>query len=322
MDSSVEEHTPTGTDLTIIKPGLTGRCGYPLRNRGLDDKEWFEWDWVMFLDDDNVMHPDFAKSWPWLSRIDAALVTWGQEGRLAATLKPEFGNIDMASYMFRPALLDGLRFEMAPGSDGRFAQAASKRGVVASIAKDLCYYNRIRGARTEDITGWFNHPKTYDRLIAATPEGGTIVEIGAWMGKSSSYLCDRAQKMNVHVVDTWRGTPSQVAGPQKIATETDLYRIFLNNMGMRKFTAHRLSSVKASMLFSEESVDAVFIDAGHSYDECSDDIAVWLPKVKPGGIISGDDYSPAFPGVVKAVDEMFPNAEKLEDCWIYQKPCN
>ena len=56
-------------------------------------------------------------------------------------------------------------------------------------------------------------------------------------------------------------------------------------------------------------VDFVFIDAEHTYEGVRDDIIAWSPKVRPGGIIAGHDYTPErFPGVVAAVDEAFPNA--------------
>jgi hypothetical protein len=51
----------------------------------------------------------------------------------------------------------------------------------------------------------------------------------------------------------------------------------------------------------------VFIDAGHTYQEAKQDILSWMPKVTPGGILSGHDYSDHFPGVKKAVDETLRN---------------
>lgn len=51
--------------------------------------------------------------------------------------------------------------------------------------------------------------------------------------------------------------------------------------------------------------DFVFIDAAHSYAAVKQDIEAWRPKVRPGGWLGGHDYHPAFPGVVKAVDEAF-----------------
>lgn len=66
-------------------------------------------------------------------------------------------------------------------------------------------------------------------------------------------------------------------------------------------------SVEAAKFVADNSLDFVYIDAAHDYDNVKADIAAWVPKVKTGGIVSGDDYY-IFPnsgndGVIKAVDE-------------------
>lgn len=66
------------------------------------------------------------------------------------------------------------------------------------------------------------------------------------------------------------------------------------------------NSVDAAKVIADNSLDFVYIDAGHDYENVKADIAAWTPKVKPGGIVSGDDYY-EFPsgngGVIPAVDE-------------------
>jgi hypothetical protein len=56
----------------------------------------------------------------------------------------------------------------------------------------------------------------------------------------------------------------------------------------------------------------VFIDADHTYEAVKADIAAWLPKVKPDGILAGHDYK-HFPsmnfGVIQAVTEAFDKVE-------------
>jgi hypothetical protein len=62
------------------------------------------------------------------------------------------------------------------------------------------------------------------------------------------------------------------------------------------------SSVAAELAIG--SFDFIYIDANHSYEEVREDLRLWFPKVKLGGIIGGHDYGfSAFPGVKQAVDE-------------------
>lgn len=80
-------------------------------------------------------------------------------------------------------------------------------------------------------------------------------------------------------------------------------------------------SVDAARFIPDKSLDFVFIDAGHSYQECFDDIGAWCPKVRQGGFVTGHDYNETkFPGVVRAVKEAF-EAVTLgpDDVWIWQK---
>lgn len=62
--------------------------------------------------------------------------------------------------------------------------------------------------------------------------------------------------------------------------------------------------------------DFVFIDAGHSYGAVKQDIANWRPKVRAGGWFGGHDYHAKFPGVIRAVDEAFPD-KRLYEGWIW-----
>ena len=61
--------------------------------------------------------------------------------------------------------------------------------------------------------------------------------------------------------------------------------------------------------FPDNFFDLVFIDAGHAYEQVSQDINLWYPKMKMSGIFSGDDYF--FPPVQKAVGE-FVNKHHLK----------
>lgn len=77
----------------------------------------------------------------------------------------------------------------------------------------------------------------------------------------------------------------------------------------------RMKSVEASFHIEDESLDWVFIDANHEYEYIKENLELWTPKVKPGGLVAGHDYnSPKEKGkgwgITKAVDE-FVQKNKL-----------
>lgn len=58
--------------------------------------------------------------------------------------------------------------------------------------------------------------------------------------------------------------------------------------------------------FEDESLDFLYLDANHSYKACLEDLKMWYPKIKKGGILSGHDYwdgPDESAGVKKAVNE-------------------
>lgn len=173
-----------------------------------------------------------------------------------------------------------------------------------------------------EIDGWFNYSKTFDFLVSKVQDGGTFVECGAWLGKSSSYLCDIAQnRVNIFIVDNWQGSKNELNSTQKLALEDNVYEIFLENMGNRKYIPIKSDGKEAATKFENNSCDVVFIDMEHTYDAVKSDIISWLPKVKNGGFIAGHDYTDDWIGVKQAVNELFPikNLIFMDTCWIFNK---
>lgn len=81
------------------------------------------------------------------------------------------------------------------------------------------------------------------------------------------------------------------------------------------------SSTAASAVPSD-FLDFVFIDGNHAYEYVKEDIQLWAPKVKPGGLIVGHDYvaKPGY-GVIQAVNEMFSRfyVDRKSTCWYVVK---
>jgi hypothetical protein len=170
-----------------------------------------------------------------------------------------------------------------------------------------------------NIGGWFNFSDVYQNMVEKASDGFHFVEIGAWLGKSTSFMVveiiNSGKKIKFDVVDTWEGS-SEHRDNENVKSGK-LYDLFLENMKDVKdyFTPIRLPSLEASKLYEDKSLDFVFIDAAHEYKFVKSDIESWLPKVKPGGYIGGDDYS--FRDVKKAVSEILgeKNITISKDGW-------
>jgi predicted O-methyltransferase YrrM len=57
----------------------------------------------------------------------------------------------------------------------------------------------------------------------------------------------------------------------------------------------------AADYIKNQSLDLVFIDADHSYEAVVQDIKIWIPKIRSGGIIAGHDYMKDYPDVREGI---------------------
>jgi predicted O-methyltransferase YrrM len=173
-----------------------------------------------------------------------------------------------------------------------------------------------------EISGWFDYSDVFDFLLSKIPSEGVFVEGGAWLGSSSAYLCDHApSNISIFIVDTWQGSSDELDTHQSMAKHTDIYSLFLENMGNRKFIPIKKTSVEASKEFKDLSCDVVYIDMQHTYEAVKQDLEHWYPKVKSGGYIAGHDAYHS--GVNKAIKEFFGNNFSIigscNCCWIVKK---
>ncbi len=120
-----------------------------------------------------------------------------------------------------------------------------------------------------------------------------IAEVGSWKGMSTSIIAKTIKPFNgkVFAIDHWQGS---VGVPEHKQSETnDMLSLFRHNMeamGVSDIVYPIvMKSEIASFIFTNNSLDMVFIDADHRYSEVRTDIMMWLPKLRQGGIICGHD---------------------------------
>jgi len=141
-----------------------------------------------------------------------------------------------------------------------------------------------------------------------------FVELGTWKGKSAAVLAYIAASSQgvVHSVDHFMGNPGTTR--DDYARVVDLFSIFRLNMqklGYWQSTVKPLlmDSSSASALFKDGIVDLVFIDAGHWYQDVMEDISLWLPKIRLGGIICGHDCQEYYLDIREETDEMYTQVD-------------
>jgi predicted O-methyltransferase YrrM len=131
--------------------------------------------------------------------------------------------------------------------------------------------------------------------FASQPQVMTIVEIGSWLGHSAiamaHALYGRDAAARVYCVDHWKGSHG---GTGLVTDPLDLYLRFWNNVREAEVTDRIVPiferSDQAHTLFTQRPIDLLFIDGDHSYDSVTSDLTHWVPLVRPGGIVCGDDY--------------------------------
>jgi len=147
-------------------------------------------------------------------------------------------------------------------------------------------------------------------LAAHAARSRRILEVGSWTGRSTRALTDNTPG-TVYAIDTWEGS---VDGDLKdiLRERGDNWareEFQRNTEGVPNLRAYCLTSGMASEVVAGLApFDMIFIDGSHDYKSVRNDIVCWLPRLAPGGLLCGHDYTltrPHCAGVKKAVDEIF-----------------
>jgi beta-1,4-mannosyl-glycoprotein beta-1,4-N-acetylglucosaminyltransferase len=176
----------------------------------------------------------------------------------------------------------------------------------------------------ETVDGFFDSGdfEYYRKIVAQAKTGQHFVEVGSYKGRSSAFMAVEialsGKQIQFDCVDTWKGSEEHQAGEMfedRDVVDNRLYDVFLKNMELVKdyYRPVRATSLEAATLYEDNSIDMVFIDAAHDYDNVLADIKAWSPKVKSEGIISGHDWH--HPPIKQAVRETLGEVSSIGSCW-------
>ena len=176
--------------------------------------------------------------------------------------------------------------------------------------------------KAASIKGWMSHIEL-EWLAKTSRYQDVIIEFGCYLGRSTRAICDNTKAL-VFAVDPWNGTyydkdskPINILVPNAY----EQFRVNLNEyIQSEQLQVLRCHSHEFPEL-GEGFAGFCFLDGDHRYEEVKRDISIAERLVAKGGIIAGHDYTHKdWPGVKQAVDEIYPEASKVDSIWFIKNP--
>jgi hypothetical protein len=175
---------------------------------------------------------------------------------------------------------------------------------------------------TLDLQGWGSQAPIFEQVMSKM-RPSRVIEVGSWKGASAIHMANLAKSLGIAdfvllCVDTWLGSPEHWMvrdNPDFMPSlrlrngYPQLYWQFLANVVHAGhadcIVPFPISSDGAAQFLSARGIvfDAAYIDAGHQYRSVRADLEAFWPLVRVGGVMFGDDFLPAWHGVIRAVSE-------------------
>ncbi|BAH74390.1 class I SAM-dependent methyltransferase [Solidesulfovibrio magneticus] len=173
------------------------------------------------------------------------------------------------------------------------------------------------------VEGFLDPIEGYALLLLAEhgPGQGSIVEIGSFAGRSTSYLAcgsKRARREKVVAVDHFEGSPEH---RRDGAFETSLlpkggslYETFRENLrkaGLDDWVHIMRAGSREAVKGWNRPIRLLFIDGDHSFEASQHDYEAWSPWLAQDGLAAFHDIG-IFPGVTKYYEELLGRGEVVE----------
>ncbi len=174
-DDRVEIPKEVKEKAILLKCEYTGPAGVHARNYILDNYDFQDDDWILQLDDDNIIHPDIEAEFQDIEKFSEYAVIafcqgfWNGDLRMQPSVPPQIGRFDVGSYIVQWKYVKEIRYPniychdqvyliscvwcgLLCGSSGAGRPELHTPPPLGVINKILCYYNYI------DKEDW-SHPK-------------------------------------------------------------------------------------------------------------------------------------------------------------------
>jgi hypothetical protein len=160
-------------------------------------------------------------------------------------------------------------------------------------------------------------------------------EIGTEKGQYAEILCQGIPNLKLFCIDPWKVYKDfQDSWGQDQGLWDTLFEKTKRKLSRYNCELIRKTSMEAVKDFKPNSLDFVFIDGNHDFEYVINDIIQWMKIVRPGGILSGHDFTTnivrGIPFHVPYAVQAYADAYKISpwfvlhhpgtvDCWMWVK---
>lgn len=298
-----------GPKVRYVEYGPVRCWGHPQRDIGmrLASKEY-----LSFLNDDDMVVPSYVRSLkavaaenpgrPIVFRMQMGpMILWGRPGVFHGNVSTQmlvlpnvqerlgnWGRSYQGDFIF-------MKSTMAKYPEGdkvivwnetvtvmhghRWSPAPRLHGPGTSVPSDV--FRSILGMISEDEE---SQDLAFLNFVAKFGSFGELVEIGVGRGRSTLALLAGAREAGriLYSYDIDSGTKQNITSLVKATSEKSI---------LDSWVFRQLPSAQAADDFPPGSIGLLYIDTSHLYEDLRDDLATWLPKMHPDGIICGADYA-------------------------------
>lgn len=183
----------------------------------------------------------------------------------------------------------------------------------------------------KDIPGWINDAEyLYELAVKQGKDGDLFVEIGTLLGQSTARMAtlisESGKSIRFDSIDIFYNIqevvkashPPEFSQYLNLFSEynTDILQIIkhpLNQLNVEDLVNFVVCDEKyAHNIYENSSISFLWIDGDHSYKTVYEDLLKFWPKIKPGGMLAGDDI--VYSEVLEAVEDF---GKEIEEDIVY-----
>ena len=137
------------------------------------------------------------------------------------------------------------------------------------------------------------HVGVLEAILARVPDGGKLLEIGAWACASTSWFAYQKPTAQFTACDLWPANERAMRSLLLAIVNVSMH----DNVSLFWGSSKRFAEIAADNAF-----DVVFVDGDHRRDAVKRDLAASARLCQPCGSIFAHDYGSKWAGVTEAVD--------------------